>query len=113
MCQNCKVVINEINTIDPKRSGTKEYIELKSTCEIDVPLRGYKLIGFECFRSSAKIGLVVNLWNERIKSRYFTIGGSGVNANLKVPNDNIKFSNESGFFTNQKLSAIGLLYRDK
>lgn len=122
-CDNCKVVINEINTIDPKKPETKEFIELKSTCDLSVPLRGYKLIGFECFGSTGKIGLVVNLWNERIKSRYYTIGGSDVNGDIKVPNDNIKFTSAlstkknvqsvTSFFTNQRLSAIGLLYGEK
>ena len=122
-CQNCKVVINEINTIDPKKPGSHEFIELKSTCDLSVPLRGYKLIGFECYGSTGKIGLVVNLWNERIKSRFYTIGGTNVDADIKVPNDNIKFTNAlstkkkvqsvTSFFTNQRLSAIGLLYGEK
>lgn len=123
LCDNCKVVINEINTIDPKKPQTKEFIELKSTCDQNVALRGYKLIGFECYGSTGKIVFVVNLWNSRIKSRYFTISGSDIDGDLKVPNENIKFTSGfstkknvqpvSSFFTNQRLSAIGLLYEEK
>lgn len=87
----CKVVINVINLFDPKKPETREFIELKSTCDENLPLRGYKLIGFTCENQMGKVELVVNLWNERMKNRYFVIGGSDVlSANIKIPSDNIK-----------------------
>lgn len=45
---NCEIVINEINIVDPKKPEKAEYIELKSTCGTEIPLCGYKLIGFNC-----------------------------------------------------------------
>lgn len=61
-CSDCKVITNEINTIDPKKPETMELIEPKSTCDQSIPLRGYKLIGFEYYESTGRIVLVVNLW---------------------------------------------------
>lgn len=123
---NCKAVINEINVIDPMKPENHEFIELKSTCEENLPLRGYKVIGFNCVGSSGKVQLIVNLWNERMTQGFYTIGGSEILfANMKIPNDNIKFKNGfqkaksnipsvSNFFVSgNKLSAIGLLYGEK
>lgn len=120
----CKAVINELNVVDPRKPETKEFIELMSTCETDLPLRGYKVIGFSCHGTSGKVELIVNLWNQRMSNGYFTIGGSEVSsANLKVPNENIKFRTSflsknnilsvTNFLTSDKLSAIGLLYAEK
>lgn len=121
----CKAVINEINFIDPRKPETKEFIELKSTCEEDLPLRGYKLIGFNCQAKSGKVALVVSLWNERMKNRFFTIGGSDVDtADLKIPDAKIRFKdgfpskNKVQQLTNflsseNRLYAIGLLYGEK
>lgn len=39
----CEIFINEINIIDPKKPEKKEHIELKSTCDTEIALRGYKL----------------------------------------------------------------------
>lgn len=121
----CKIVINEINIVDPKNPETHQFIELKSTCEENVALRGYKIIGFNCHGTSGKVELVINLWNERMKKGFYTIGGSEVSsADMKIPNDNIKFKNGfrqgkmfpsvSNFLINEnKLSAIGLLYGER
>lgn len=119
---DCKVVINELNVVDPKRPAKNEFIELKATCGGKFPLRGFKLIGFNCQSRSGTIDLVVTLWNERTNENgYFTIGGSGVsNANFKFSHDMVKF--RSGFnkgtsvitnfmtTTNKDLRAFGLLY---
>lgn len=117
---DCKVVINEANIIDQKL-GKNEFIELKSTCESDIPLRGYKLIGLNC--QSETTDSIVTLWNHRMnKDGFFTISGSGITtADLKHPSEYIKFKNifdgkntQSilNFFANDKkqLRAIGLLY---
>lgn len=42
---NCKAVINEVNISDTRKPGTREFVELKSTCEENLPLRGYKTWG--------------------------------------------------------------------
>lgn len=89
----CRVVINEVNKIEKIPEKTS-FVELKSICS-DVPLRGYKLIGLECFGTSGKVNLVVNLWNQRIKSNYFTVGGHETHPDLNIPSDNIRFT--SGF----------------
>lgn len=80
-----KIVLNEINLIDPKQPKDSEYIELTTTCESEAALRGYKLIGFNCQKNSGTIDLVITLWNERInKNGFFTIGGSKIStADLK------------------------------
>lgn len=71
---NCDVVINEINVIDPKKPEKNEYIELKSSCGSDIPLRGYKIIGFNCQSRSGTIDFIVNLWNHRMnKNGFFTV----------------------------------------
>lgn len=122
---NCKVIINEINVNDPKKPEKRDFIELKSTCGDNLPLRGYKLVGFNCKKVTGTVDLVVTLWNERMnQDGFFTIGGSEVPAaNLKVSNDFIKFRNSfisnsvvsiTNFVVNgiQELRAIGLLYDD-
>lgn len=118
----CKAVINELNVVDPKKPEKNEFVELKSTCEPNLPLRGYKVIGFSCHGTSGKVELVVNWWDQRMSNGYYTIGGSEVSsADLKIPNENIKFKTSflpknnifsvSNFLTSDnKLSAIGLLY---
>lgn len=89
---DCKIVINEINVIDPKKPGNREFIELKSTCDSDIPLRGYKLICFNCQQTTGSIDMVVTLWNYRVKEGFFTIGGPEVHTvDLKLPHDCIKF----------------------
>lgn len=106
-----------------KKTEKKEFIELKSTCGTEIPLRGYKLIGLSGKAGTGTIDLVVTLWNQRTdKNGFFTIGGSGVeNANIKVPNDYIKFRNSfapsnmmslSNFIINadKNLNAIVLLH---
>lgn len=122
---NCKAVINEVNIIDTRKPGTHEFIELKSTSETNLALRGFKIIGISCNGNSGKVNLVINLWNERMKNGFFTIGGSDVsNGDLKIPSDSIKFKNGftvkknvpsvSSFLVNEnELSAIGLLYGEK
>lgn len=116
----CDIVINEINMADPHNFGKREFIELKSTCGDNIPLRGYKLIGFNCQSTSGTIDLIVTLWNLRTKNGFFTIGGHEVlTADLKVPSDYIKFKNSfddkqgqtiTSFFAKKDLRAIGLLY---
>lgn len=82
------------------------------------------MIGLSCHGKSGKVELIVNLWNQRMSNGYFTIGGNEVSsANLKIPNENIKFRTSflpknnilsvTNFLTNDKLSAIGLLYAEK
>lgn len=116
------VFINELNIIDPKKPEKNEFIELKST-KADISLRGYKVIGFNCKASSGTIEFVATLWNQRVnKNGLYTIGGSNVQeADLKVPNDYIKFRNIflpssasslSNFLVNgnKDLNAIAILY---
>lgn len=92
---HCKAVINEINVIDSVKPETREFVELKSNCEENLPLRGYKVIGFNCVGTSGKVQLIVNLWNERLTQGLYTIGGSEIlSANMKIPNDNIKFKKQ-------------------
>lgn len=120
------VVINELNIIDPKKPETHEFIELKSVNGESVSLRSYKIVGCNCKSSSGTIELVVTLWNQRTNENgFFTIGGSQVSeANLKVPNDYIRFRNSfapksvpslSNFIINgnKDVQAIGLLYDDQ
>lgn len=122
-CSDCKAFINELNIVEPKSPETHEFIELKSSCK-DLPLRGYKIIGFSCLKSSGYVELVINLWNARMKNGFFTVGGSGVkSANINVPNPDIKFRDSfktssgtlSNFIVNgdKSLRAIGLLYGEK
>lgn len=117
---DCEIVINEINIIDPQKPNKNEYIELKSTCNMEVSLRGYKLIGFNCQTETGTIDLIITLWNVRTNENgFFTIGGHEVStADLKIPNDYIKFKNSFipsiGSFTIKKnIRAIGLLYDKK
>lgn len=120
----CEVVINDINIIDPKKPENKEYIELKSTCDADTSLRGYKLIGFNCQSVTGSIDLVITLWNHRMnKNGFFTIGGSDIlTADLKVPSVYVKFKSSfddtkvqtiAHFLGNKDLRAIGLLHDKK
>lgn len=119
---DCKVIISEINVVDPMKPEKKEFIELKSSCN-NLALRGYKLIGLNTKKVSGTIDLVVTLWNERTNNDgFFTVGGSEVlNADLKVPNDYIRFRSSfnknavvsvTNFMKNgiKDLRAIGLLY---
>lgn len=117
---DCKVVINEINVVDPKKPEKHEFIELKSTCGGSFSLRGYKLIGFNSQSKTGTIDLVVTLWNERTNQNgFFTIGGSEVSTvNFKLPHDMVKFktcftgrsSVMSNFMPNKEIRAIGLLH---
>lgn len=59
-----------------------------------LPLRGYKIIGFSCQSTSGTIDLIITLWNNRIdKNGFFTVGDVS-SADLKVPNDYIKFQSD-------------------
>lgn len=100
-----------------KKARKKEFIELKSTDDKDVPLRGYKLIGFNCRSNTGTIDLIITLWNYRMnKEGFFTIGGELSRADLKIPSDCVKsksdFENNRavGFFANKDVHAIGLLH---
>lgn len=83
-------------------------------------LRGYKLIGLNCKKSSGTVDFVVNLWNERMKKGFYTVGGSDVsNANMKVQSDYIKFKSLfdgkkvqtiTSFLSHKEFHAIGLLH---
>lgn len=121
---DCEIVINEINLSDPQKPEKQEYIELKSICDTEIPLRGYKLVGFNCQSESGTIDLIITLWNDRTdKNGFFTIGGSDVlSANLKIPNNYIRFKSHfedkntksiTEFFINKNLRAIGLLHDEK
>lgn len=99
------VIINELNVIDPRKPEKNEFIEIKSTSEPNLALRGYKIIGISCYDKTDKISLVATLWNERMKNGYFTIGGSGVpTADLKIPHENIKF--KDSFLSKKKMMCI-------
>lgn len=87
--ENCKVVINEVNTGSPERLKKKDFIELKMICTDDSKakkkLQGYKLVGISAGEAlsgniqQVTIDLVVNLWNSKINERnLFTIGADGV-----------------------------------
>lgn len=113
---HCEVFINEVNVVDPKQPAKNEFIELMSTVT-DIPLRGYKIIGFSCQSTSGTIDLIITLWNNRIdKNGFFTVGDVS-SANLKVPSDYIKFKSDfvgkqisGNFFRQKEVRAIGLLH---
>lgn len=122
----CNAIINELNLRNPKSPGSNEFIELRSTCGDNLPLRGHKIIGFTCTQKSGAVILEVNLWNARMQNGFYTIGGDQVNsANINIPSTDIKY--KDGFIpkanigafskftvtSNTHLSAIGLLYGNK
>lgn len=122
---DCKIVINELNIVDPKKPQQNEFIELKQLCESEneaTSLKGYKLIGFNFKSKTGTIDLVITLWNHRMNSNgFFTVGGPAVTkADVKIPNEMVKFRNGfsksipliSNFLmnANNELHAIGLLY---
>lgn len=118
----CQLIINEINVLDPKKPEKNEYIELKTSCDKSIPLRGYKLIGINSQSKTGSVDLIVTLWNERTNANgFFTIGGSEVStADLKVPHDMVKFkssftgkSSVFNFMSNREIRAIGLLHDSK
>lgn len=126
-CANdCKVVINEVNINDPRKPETREFIELRSSCNQATTLQGYKLIGITGGTrpdTLPMIELVVTLWNQHINEfGFFTVGGSEVyEADLRIPNQYIKFrqsffpgtvSSISNFIVNgnKNINAIALLY---
>lgn len=121
----CKVVINEINIIDPKLIETNDYLELKQICNKgdEMSLKGYKVIGFSCGAVSGVIDTVITLWNFKMnKKGFFTAGGVNVKtADVTIPNSmvktqssfsKIKMHTMSNFLINPKseIRAIGLLY---
>lgn len=61
----CKILINEVNVIDPNTLHKNEYIELKSVSGNETPLRRYKLVGFNCQSTTGTIDLIVTLWNQK------------------------------------------------
>lgn len=124
---DCKIIINEVNIVDPKKPEMNEFIELKQICENEneneaSSLKCYKLVGFTCKSLTGSIDLVITLWNFRLNSNgIFTVGGPAVtNADVKIPNEMVKF--RSGFSknvpsmanflinTNNEIHDIGLLY---
>lgn len=117
---DCKVLINELNVNNPSGPGRNEFIELKATCDGKIPLRGFKLIGFNCQSRSGTIDLVITLWNQHTNENgYFTIGGNDVpNVNLKFSNEMVKFRSGfdkqtsviTNFITKKDMRAVGLLY---
>lgn len=124
-CVVTKVVINEVNLIDPKYPAKNDYIELRQTFDRgnEMPLRGYKVIGFSCKSNSGTIDTVATLWNFRMNKRgIFTIGGNRVkNADIKLPNEMVKTPSSfskikmkslmSNFLVNDtEIRAIALLY---
>lgn len=122
---DCKVVINEVNVFDPQKPGNKEFIELKSTCDEDIALRSYKLIGFNCQSVSGTIDMIVTPWNHLLKNGFFTIGGTEVSkADLKIPSDYIKLKSDfdtgkkvqqtiTNFLMGKNVRAIGLLHDER
>lgn len=123
-----KVVINEVNFIDPKFPAKGDYIELKQVFGRGdkMSLKGYKLIGLSCKSKSGTIDTVATLWNFGMNDRgFFTIGGSEVTrADVKMPHEMIKTPNSyskvkkhsliSIFFVGDtEIRAIGLLYGEQ
>lgn len=121
----CRLVINELNIINPKYVENNDYIELKQLFGQgnEMSMRGYKLIGFNCNAKSGTIDTVVSLWNfSTNKKGFFTIGGSDVkSADVNIPNEmiktpssfsRIKMHSMSNYFGNvrSELRAFALLY---
>lgn len=78
----CIVVINELNTGSLSAVKSNDFIELKRICgnqgKIE-SLQVYKVIGLRAGvgannKQEMTIDLVVNLWNEKFKSDFYTIG---------------------------------------
>lgn len=125
--ESAKVVINEVRLINPKRPGSTDFIELKQTAGKgnEMPLRGYKLIGFSCKATTGTIDTVATFWNSRMHyNGFFTIGGSEIStADIKIPNVMVKFQSSfskgrntlTSFLTNvnPEMRAIALLYDEK
>lgn len=73
---SCNLLINEINTVDSSNIQSNEFIELKLICEDGQrkdSLQGFKVIGITAGlgnenKPENNINLVVNLWNEKIKT---------------------------------------------
>lgn len=102
-----KIVINEINVMDPSELDKSDYIELKQISRTvePLPLRGYKLIGFTCKSNTGIIDTVFTLWNVRMnKHGLFTIGGPLVTtADMNTPHEMVKTQSS---FTKLKLTKI-------
>lgn len=121
----CRVVINEVNIIDPKYFEAQDYVELRQTCVKgnEMSLKGYKLIGFSCKSMCGVIDTVATLWNLSMnKKGFLTIGGAQVStADVKLPHimvktqssfSTIKMHSMTNFLNNARVDvrAIGLLY---
>lgn len=129
---DCKLVINEINTGSVGTIKNNDFIELKMLCTSEKKintLQGYKIIGISVGPGSAKkfiatIDLVVNLWNQKMKtnSEFFSIGASNI-ANVDLTPSSPFFSFQNKYtgntrtmlsFLNKRdshLHAIAILYK--
>lgn len=129
---DCHLVINEFNTGSPNAVKNNEFIELKQNCGDErkiVSLQGYKVIGISAGvgvgtnnKQEMTIDLIINLWNEKMKSDFFTIGAQNVqNIDLSVSSSFVTFRNKytgntksmRSFFTktNTFLYAIAIIYK--
>lgn len=115
VADKCNVFINEINVNNPVKPESNEFIELFSLCDgfkASVSLRGYKVILISTGTTNNEeitIEFVATLWNSRSNENgFFTIGGPGVeNADLRVPNDFVKFRNS--FNKNREIATTNFL----
>lgn len=123
----CSFLINELNTRSPANIKNREFVELKMVCvnerKID-SLQGYKVLGITIGSDSKKmtIDLIVNLWNERLKSDYYTIGAESLpNADIQPKSPYFTFRNKltgnsrtmQMFFNKNdvELHAIAVVYK--
>lgn len=96
---DCNFLINEINIGTPGHIKNQDFIELKMACYSQRKtnsLQGYKVIGMSVGPNSIAIDLVVNLWNQKLKSEYYTIGSSNIaNADLKPNSPYLNYKENS------------------
>lgn len=127
----CRLVINEINTANPGIVKNQDFIELKMMCSEQRKsdsLQGFKVLGISAGPDSTSkqvmsIDLVVNLWNQKFKNNeFFTIGAASV-ANVDLqPNSpyfgyrNKYTGNSQSMLSflnkgNKNLHAIAIVYK--
>jgi len=104
---DCRIVINELNAVDPVKIEKKEFIEIAQLCsgtaakKIDSinstlgkkSLQGYKIVAISHMKSLGFcVAMVANLWNSHIvNNNYFTLGGVAVdNADIKFTDPMVK-----------------------
>lgn len=127
--KKCVVVTNELNTGSLSAVKNNDFIELKRICgnqgKIE-SLQGYKVIGITVGvgannKQEMTIDMVVNLWNEKFKSDFYTIRSK--NADMDTASPYVSYKNKytggtksvASFFTknNNNLYVIAIVHKKK